>query len=559
MFKSIFRLQPDVYRILHVGHTDALYNEGFRQHREKFAKCNGEIVLDIDHERQWGLTWIQRVKCTKCTYLSKFHKLYTETDVGRRRRGRKAASLNTSVQIGLSKTPIGGESLRLLCMSADLPPPSSSGLQRAANRVADQIGEENVKDMKMRRGEIRSINKYRGVSEKSLSLSSDGMYNNRLSSGLGNTPFQPATQVTYVATENQTADHQVLNLVTRSKLCSKHHLTDNSSCIEDPNCTANLRMSESIGNEKKLAEECFRDLTKDQLEVQFITTDADSAAHSAAADMFRDGELGQRPENFLDTRHLSASHRRHIKSSNYVLNMMPASTKKEKQALANKFSLDLAARCQAEFSAGYTYQAGNVTKLKKSLSYCSTAISFCYTGNHSKCKKASYVCKGSNADNWLVKSKFLDRNFQIKRSKENSQTLLQCAEFRLGCNVVDKTKFNLNTQKCEAVNKAMRRSLPRDTTFSRNFHGRAHSAVHTVNAGSSARSVARLRQSLGCGVSKHSKIDKALRKTHQKTLQCKRYKQTAISKERRGQKKLELFKLHTKQETHYSKDILLKK
>ena len=49
--------------------------------------------------------------------------------------------------------------------------------------------------------------------------------------------------------------------------------------------------------------------------------------------------------------------------------------------------------------------------------------------------------------------------------------------------MLEKTKMNTNTQKCEGSNRSMRRSVPKNVTFSRNFPGRSHSAAHSINHG----------------------------------------------------------------------------
>lgn len=545
---------------MHVGQTDRLYNAAFREHREQSEHCDGHLHMDIPNEIQWGLNWKERIKCDTCGYMSEFEKLYKEVEAGPGpHKGRKASTANVGLQLGLSKLPIGSESFRLLCLSADIPPPSSSGLQKAANRVSTRIKEENILDMKTRREEIKLVNKYRGCDENKFSVSTDGAYNNPLHSGVGHTPFQPATQVTYVATENQTSDHQVLALVTKSKLCSKHSKIDNTSCLADPNCTADLHTAQSIGNEKLLAKECLKDLKEDDIEIEFITTDADSSAFSAATEMYMSGDSETCPVSFLDTRHTAKSQRTFIKNSKSVIDMMPASTKQGKQNLAGKFGLDCSTRCIAEFSAAHKLYGGDFVKMKRAVSYACDAIAYCYMGNHSKCQTYSFSCKGETERNWVHQCGILDKKFKIEENEENFLTLRTCTDFRLGPHMLEKTRCNLNTQKCEATNKALRHSLPRHTTFARNFQGRAHSAVHSVNCRSSARSISELQRRLGCSVSKNGKVDMAMRKKHSKVLKSKAYKLTAKSKCRRSSKKRALYNLHSCKELHYSKDMLLPK
>ena len=84
-----------------------------------------------------------------------------------------------------------------------------------------------------------------------------------------------------------------------------------------------------------------------------------------------------------------------------------------------------------------------------------------------------------------------------------------CVDYSLGTKILQKTKFNTNTQKCEAVNRCLRQSLP-EHTFSRNFVGRAHSTIHSINNGP-AESVLQLSQNMVCSFSPGSKVVKSMK------------------------------------------------
>jgi len=545
--------------------TEALFNNAFHEHQSRNPTCRGRLLFDLNIERQWGLSWQERLMCTSCTYASPMEKLYEEVESGGNShgRGRRSSSANDGIQIGLSKTSIGNEAFRLLMMSTDVPPPSTSGMQKSANRIGQMIEVQNRMDMRSRRSQVRAVNTYRGHASDYVSISGDACYNNPIYSG-GRTPFQGATEVAYVATENQTSDHQIVDLVTRNKLCSKHHGVDNESCVHDVKCSANMNMSACIGNEKSLAKEVILNLKHDNLQVHNITTDADSAAFKAGQELFAEGEIGIAPMNFLDTRHLSASHQKYIKRSKFVSDMMPAKTKAKRDSLASKFAVDLSVRCNAEFSIGFQSHAGDVNKMKRAMSYASSAIAYCYTGNHSKCRKQSFVCKGGKC-NWLTsKASVLSNNtdFKIDSTVENLENLKTCANFRLGEVAIDNTQFNLNTQKCESTNKSIRNSLPKNKTYIRNFPGRAHSAVHSVNAKSSAESVAILRSKLGCSVKPGTRVAHQLKQCHHHTLQKKAKQKSTKSKQARAEKKMELYRLHDSKQAivgkTYSKDMLLR-
>ncbi len=59
----------------------------------------------------------------------------------------------------------------------------------------------------------------------------------------------------------------------------------------------------------------------------------------------------------------------------------------------------------------------------------------------------------------------------------------KCIETLLGHKSIESTKFLTSTQKCEAVNRAYQASVPKATTFTRNFTGRVHGTILKLNLG----------------------------------------------------------------------------
>ena len=47
-------------------------------------------------------------------------------------------------------------------------------------------------------------------------------------------------------------------------------------------CSANINMQDSIGNKRAWARECFKELMRDGLKVNEVTTDLDGGAYKAA-------------------------------------------------------------------------------------------------------------------------------------------------------------------------------------------------------------------------------------------------------------------------------------
>ena len=99
--------------------------------------------------------------------------------------------------IGLRNTPIGPSNVRKIFLCANIPAPSRTGLQKCANKACKIIENVNKSDMKAMKKSLKTIILFRGQPETDISVYSDGMFNNPLYSGIGKTPFRPATQCSY--------------------------------------------------------------------------------------------------------------------------------------------------------------------------------------------------------------------------------------------------------------------------------------------------------------------------------------------------------------------------
>ena len=135
--------------------------------------------------------------------------------------------------------------------------------------------------MQKRRQNLIEINELRSASNPNvIGIQSDGMYNNPLYSGIGETPFQPATQTVYSIAENVTKKHQIICIVTKNKLCSSNqHLqseTESDHACSSEKCGANIPMAQNIGDELSWAKEGMTDLANDNIQVGQVTTDPDS-------------------------------------------------------------------------------------------------------------------------------------------------------------------------------------------------------------------------------------------------------------------------------------------
>lgn len=517
-----------------------MWNEVFREHQEQSPQCDGELTVDMDNERQRGLCWQEQLKCSKCKYVSSRYNLYDEVRTGSR--GPKTAAPNLGLQVGLCHSPMAVNGFRKLCASAGLPAPNPSSMARHMDIVRPHIIEANEDDMKQRCEGLKKINRLRGEQEHLIPVEADGAYNNNLYSGTGHTPFQTATQAVYTVAENTTSGKQVISLATTNKLCnmgSRYNLP----CPNHPGCTANLAMEDTIGNEKAMAKECLGKLAGHGLHASDITTDADSGAADAGAELKKEGVYSRKPRQLLDTRHLSESQRKKVKNIPFSDKAFPGKLKADREWAKGRFSVDISKRCQAEFEAAFNKHAAVMRKVKRALSYTRLAIPKCYQGDHSDCKRYSLACAGGKRKTWIRDSNYLPEEFVMNCNAQDEDYLQQVVDYRLDRHVLDKTALNTNTQKVEGVNRSHRRSNPKNVTFSKNFEARAHCAVHSVNNGD-GESIAKLCDKVGAGIKPNTRVARQLRSMQRAEKQQKEYKKSPKAKKSRTDSARKKYKLH---------------
>lgn len=532
-----------------------------KEHLSRYPGCEGNLSFDPSSSLQWGLGWREAAHCPKCHYISKRFKLYMEVNTGKR--GVKAATANTGMAVAMTQTPVGPTSVRKLCLGSNIPAPSVSGMQQNANKVNNIITEENRKDMRRIRAELKLVNKYRNEPINQIPIQADGQYNNNLYSGVGKTPFQPATQASYTVAENVTFKKQIIAAEAINKLCSKHgfHAKHDEPCdIQSDQCSATTCMETTIGDEKTWATHCLQDLHDDSLEINFLTTDADTGAFQAAEDLYSKNITTTKPHHLFDTRHLADNHRKQMNNCSRILNMMPGHDAAYRKFLRGRFALDLSKRCTAEFNAFYEKESGNFSKISENIKMSIHAIKRCYCNDHSGCKLNSLVCRGGKTDNWLSNSSFLTRNFKINlTASENEYTLLDWIEFRLGEDMLQKTRLNTNTQKIEGTNRAIRKCIPKNVTYSRNYEGRLNSAIHSVNNGPGI-SIRKLCMAADCPLPETGNVATQLWAEQRRSELKKEREKSATFKLKKKLRRTIMYKLHEQhREQHkYVKAQLLK-
>lgn len=546
MFPLINSSEKNTNRIVTIKKNSEMWNEVFREHGIESPACDGYLDWDLSKEEKRGSAWREVATCSKCQYKSKTYNLYDEVITNRP--GRRAAKINLGRQVGIQHTPGGTTSYRQVCMASNIPPPSVSGMQHTSNIVAKSIESKNKEDLKHQREKVKRVKTLRGDNPHTINVQGDGVYSNRIYSGIGKTPFQPATQSTYTVAENETFKHNLIDTNPKSKLCSakyKKHKVSTKVGEHAGFCSANLNMQDSIGDEQSRARECFEELRKDGLEVNEVTTDPDGSAYKAAECMFTEGRTSTKPVHYLDTRHISANHRKFVTNLSSVCDIMPARLKTQRKRLHGSFASDIAARCHAECTQAHYRYYNDIDRISGRLSHIANAIVDCYCGDHNKCRLYSFVCsKHKNMKSWIEKSAYLKRgNFAIDKNEKCKSILRQCVDYRLGKAMIAKTAKHTNTQKVEALNRAIRSTVPANVTYTRNYSSRVHTAVHKVNQGT-GNSIVIMCDAVGSAIEPGSTVAKSLKKMDEHCQQRKKGKNLSTAIDQRNERKHALYDIH---------------
>ena len=114
--------------------------------------------------------------------------MYTEIYIGKR--GRKVATANVGLNVALTQTAIGPNSVRRLCLGSNIPAPSRNAMYNTARKVCENNEQINTVDIMKRRDElVKKNNNLIGMPENEIHIQADGIYNNSLYSGVGKNTF----------------------------------------------------------------------------------------------------------------------------------------------------------------------------------------------------------------------------------------------------------------------------------------------------------------------------------------------------------------------------------
>ena len=486
----------DMNLIVHKDKMMLMMNVAFNEHRARSPTCkSGRLKWDEEKSVQWGLGWKCVLKCTACKYGSALHKLYEEVENGGER-GPKPAAIGYGIQVGLGKQGMGNKGLTEVLTSAKIKPPSRSTLQKQANAVGEIVQEANEEDLKRQLQKIMDFNMSIGLEpHHPIPAEGDGTFNNGLFSQVGKTPFQGATQATFTVSENLTSKKTIISARTYSKICSCPNKEDHKD-----DCAANLEPDASIGNEGQYLTNAIEDINESGVTIGEITIDGDSSSRSRAPQVIQPHGVTAIPK--YCKWHLRRIQERKLKGHTFSENMFKGRTKEERKIAQQRFSFDIVTRITAEFSEAYTNLNGNVEEMNKKMPKVTEAIIDCYRGDCQNCDEDSFVC--TQEKRWyrpyldINKTHKQERCF-INAQREDLAFLREVMSITLSEAAIEKTSNNSTQNKSEANNRGVKKAVPKQLTFAKNYGPRVHNAVHSINNGVGS-SIGLLCAAAGCPI-----------------------------------------------------------
>ena len=545
--------ESNVYIVVHRGKMCEMWNSAFMAHRLHNNTCTGCLEWDDDMCKKWGLAWKVVLKCTRCRFKTDEYRLYEE--VKSDRQGPKAATINTGLQVGLMKQGMSNTGMKEILTAANIPSPALTSMQRTTNKVGDIVIETNEKDMANVCENIKKLNEAIGnPGHHPIPAEADATYNNRIYSGVGNTPFQAGTQATLLVAENLTRSKKIIAAKTYSKLCTCYNKK-----VDEPHgekCSANLRFDNSIGNEGTYLRSAIKNINDRGIQIGELTTDGDSSSRLAATQIKQPHGAPVIPK--YCTRHLTRTLERHIKKPDFSPRMFPGKNKQERERAHNRFSFDLGDRVNAEFNKAFESLKGSEEELNKVLPHVCEAIIDCYRGDCQLCEEHSYVCSPEKP--WS--RPYLDLNpvYKKRRTFINAEEsdlnmLREAIGIRISRDAIAKTTNNSTQNKCEASNRGLKKATPNALTFKRNYPARIHSAVHSIN-NSPGSSIRKLCEASGVTITNSmvsSEIEK-MDKSHIKNRLRKQSEAYKCGRRADRQRRYQIYAKKQNEEAGYSRD-----
>ena len=497
-----------------------------KDHLMRHPDCDGMLQWHDKGSERRGVSWAVTFHCDQCSYTSDKFKLYRE--IPSTSSGRKASETNYSIIAGSFQQGIGHETLSSILHSVNCASMDKRHYQRTANKMAPELVRLNKEDMAARRKELKNVNQALGEGHNTgTGVGIDCCYNNQMFRP-GYTPGQGGTMSTSIMCETSTKQRQIVagDLFQRICTCPGRH-----EGKHEDYCVLSLPEDAVIGNEAEYFRRLLAEILEDDdpLDIVYVVQDDDSVVAKAARDM--------KISVMKCTEHLKRTLGRQIRGQSYSEEMFEGDTQEARRMWKNRFAWDLTYRLQAEFSTVCERYRGDQAMIRKKTKELPDAIIACYEGKHELCIEYSFVCTKDSPWQrlfglYVEGQKNLDDSWIIPTDSDRT-TLREMINKRFGCKAMRETYLNENTNKVEAVNRIMRKVLPRRNDFRRT--GRARVAMGILGANNGHGKAGMMaRRVLNCPVPRDCEVQHQIEKKDDERVYHQKRQATAKFKTRDG-------------------------
>ena len=483
--------------------------------------------------KKWGVCWKCQLYCINCNLITPEYKLYKT--IPSNKPGPNPAAPNVGLALGIQETAIGNTKAQHLLANMNVPPPSRSSMQRTSTTVGKKMVQLNKEDMKEKLEIVKSVNRKRGAPENVINLTVDARYSSNTIISKKK-PGQNANQAIALGIETVTDRKYIVATGILNKMCwSGAWLRTKGFNVECPggheDCTANLYRAAPL-SEYELGKQIGSQLAVQGILVKYATTDGDGRCASGINDAIQALNPLWNVERLADPVHLGQGQFRATLRANFSESMFYAKTKEQKKEMQKAFSQDVKSRCSLVVNKLMETHCNKIDEIAKHLPKALEATIKCYSGDCSMCTSHSVVCAGTDTRNWWNTSIYLPSYTitSLNMDENDKRLLCEILKMKLSTQAIESMKLYDNTNKNEAVHRAISSNLPKNVSYSRNADGRLHSTIHRNN-NDPGTSTQQKCESLGIELSDRTKT--FLNKLDKECSYHKEYQNTDIVKKRK--------------------------
>eukprot|EP00058_Branchiostoma_floridae_P017135 XP_002602623.1 hypothetical protein BRAFLDRAFT_81904 [Branchiostoma floridae] len=460
------------YRIWLADKVVSAVLEAQRDHDREAPRCGGTVRLSAKLEMKVGLATRETFVCDGCLFRSKKYKFYDE--IQRKGPGRRVAVPNMAVQVALANSSMGVTAFRQFVAAMDLPVPGPSQMRKNARRYSQMMVRENNKDMAAWSELVKDINVILGNRRDSgIKGEADTRYKSALYAGLGKKPGQPSPHAHTVFCEGVTVRRLILAHFLAQKQCStcqrpkKRKLGRPCRVQKRRNhkCPANLKEHDVIGDEELAGREIGKNLLANKVFVSHTVTDGDSHFSRGLNAVMMEA-TGTRTKHLRDFVHLGRSVAKAVRAGKWSRQMFPGATAVKRNKVKSRFAEELRVRLNAEHSSAVLKFGKRRGKMVAAMELAMSAIPLCYTGEHFLCSFFSMVCNGRKR--WKADKRYLPVK-RLNPDESDLEEMKRIMEKRLGKQALASTRYYLDTNKAESVNRQSSKNVPKSGNLDRDL------------------------------------------------------------------------------------------